>query len=223
MKLSSQNKRVGLLLLLFLVIAFPIFLFIVYQNQQIRSHAAPAPIASVHINPAVIFTDIMGKETYLSALAYDQYGSPVWSGVSYQWGISSTNSVGTLYPNNNDKLATFKPSATNRGRADVWVKAYGPNGTSAVGSIPVYVGVSPTLTPAPTAVPTPTPTPILCLPADINKSGTVDGNDLGIFFTNALSTHPSPARADINGDGIVDLTDYSILVRDYGKSTGPCL
>ena len=36
------------------------------------------------------------------------------------------------------------------------MKAYGPNGQVATGSIPVYVGVTPTLTPTPTPTPTPT-------------------------------------------------------------------
>ena len=114
MKLFSKSNRVALIFLILLIIALPIFIFVAYQRQQIRSRAASPTMGSVHINPEGITTDLSGKTVYLSTLAYDQSGNPIWSGVSYQWGISSSNSIGMLYPNTNDKLAEFKPSATIR-------------------------------------------------------------------------------------------------------------
>jgi len=470
-----HGKRIYLFLIASLC-GFGLLVLIANFNsvRLLFTKAAPAPIGSVHINPEGITTDIMGKNVNLSTLAYDTAGLPISNGVSYQWGISSSNDIGKLFPNaSNDKLATFEPSRSVRGQADVWVKAFDAGGNTVIGSIPVYVGPSPTptpssahagpgeltdiqiktyasswssngssttieirgsrvdphsglfgyypsgtttnkitftkytdvfyssttilpttciditttsetylatfclrnnavginntdyayaatrsltttdarmriyyrytkyinggtpktlqsitmafhrydtpnfiptnfywtaqtnldpttldslefwmlpntfvpcgtgyavikkfasilpdpnstgiiadafpspecwfraketlinrtftsfdrlvlaLTPAPTyptptntPIPTSTPTPTVCLPADINKNGTVDGNDLSVLFKNVFSTNPSPVRADINGDGIVDLTDYSIIVRDYGKSTGSCI
>ena len=170
----------------------------------------PANLASVRINPEQIISPLGGKEVYLSTLAFDTKGIPIWYGVRYQWGISSTNSIGKLFPNaSNDKIVTFKPSATNQGHGDVWVHATNSNGQTAFTSIPIIVG---------TLSPTPTP----CLPADINRDGVVDQKDVQILRTDYWSPNPSNIRSDINRDGIVDLTDYSLLVIDFGKSTGVC-
>jgi len=84
----------------------------------------------------------------------------------------------------------------------------------------------PTNTPIPTATPiptsTPTPTPIACNRADIDKNGTVNGADITLLRSVFWQSPPTIIRADINGDGIVDLTDYSILVASYNSSTGAC-
>jgi hypothetical protein len=56
-------------------------------------------------------------------------------------------------PNGTTNLASFTPSATVRGRGDIWVKAFGPSGQTATKSIPVYVGIAPTVIPF-------TPTPV---------------------------------------------------------------
>lgn len=70
--------------------------------------------------------------------------------------------------------------------------------------------------PSPSATPTPSatayPTPTPDLcPADINQDGITDLTDYSLLAVNFLSTTPSVPRADINQDGIVDLTDYSLL------------
>lgn len=79
-------------------------------------------------------------------------------------------------------------------------------------------------TPTPTSStnpsPTPTPTPTSstqtpCQQADINQDGIVDLTDYSLLATNFLSTNPSVPRADINSDGIVDLTDYSLLAVQF--------
>lgn len=54
-----------------------------------------------------------------------------------------------------------------------------------------------------------------CQQADINQDGIVDLTDYSLLATNFLSTTPSIPRADINTDGIVDLTDYSLLATQF--------
>src|SRR3989344_1542854 len=158
-----QHKLAGLLVVT--IGALGIFLSAFYTYRSFVGRAAPAPLASVHINPENIVSPLGGKNVNLSALAYDSYGNPIWSGVSYQWGISTTNTIGYLFPNTDDKLATFEPSRTTSGTADLWVTAFGL-GTQVTHSIPVLVGVTPTptppvpsATPTPTKEPTPSPTP----------------------------------------------------------------
>ena len=444
------KQKQTLLVIAILLVLLPISIWAVNQMTAKPPKAANLPLGSVRINPEQIVTDLGGTTIYLSALAYDTGGSPISSGISYQRGFSTTNSIGVFTPNGTTNLASFKPSQTIKGRGDIWVKAFGVNGQTATKSIPVYVGVVPEITlldsvrinpekidtvrnapsiqlsalaykngapvwegisyewgmstispigqlirnantklasfepshsatgtgdlwvrasdegghsairsipvtvgypmntpsptlpittsaPVPTSTPTPagrsisittpnggetlivgqqykikwnsnlinkvslgystgpgnlnwiitninnvgyydwtvfkgnttntqfkiqiigyqtgvgsvtdtsdnyftilyptpspfptptlkptatpTPTPTVCKPADINRDGKVNGNDLSILFTNILSTSPSPVRADINADGIVDITDYSILVRDYDTSTGVC-
>ena len=150
-----------------LAISLPITMWVSGLNTHNPSKANALPLGSVHINPEIITTDLRGSAIELSALAYDTGGNPIWSGVSYQWGMSSIHSVGTLSPNANDKLANFLPSSTNRGAGDIWVRAYGPNETTATGSIPVYVGITPT----------PSPTPILgTTPISIIETFTGNGS-----------------------------------------------
>lgn len=146
---------------LVVAISLPITMWISTQNTYKPSKANALPMGSIHINPETITTDIKNSNINLSALAYDTGGNPIWSGVSYQWGISSTETVGLLFPNGNDKLAAFEPSRTTRGRADIWVRGVDTSGNIVTGSIPVYVGVTPTPTaiPTPTLLSTPTPNP----------------------------------------------------------------
>lgn len=70
-------------------------------------------------------------------------------------------------------------------------------------------------TPSPIPSSQPTPIPTACQQADINQDGIVDLTDYSLLATNFLSTTPSVPRADINSDGIVDLTDYSLLARQF--------
>lgn len=62
---------------------------------------------------------------------------------------------------------------------------------------------------------TPTPAPTACQMTDINQDGIVDLTDYSLLATNFLSTSPSVPRTDINSDGIVDLTDYSLLAIQF--------
>jgi len=47
-------------------------------------------------------------------------------------------------------------------------------------------------------------------------------NDRNTLLTYYLTTGPILKRTDINNDGVVDITDYSILVANFGKTTGVC-
>jgi len=99
-------------------------------------------ISTIKINPEKIVISLEDKQLELSALAYDTENIPIWQGVSYEWGISSSNSVGTLKQNND--LVTFTP--LNKGIGDLFVKATNAcTQTAVIGSVPVVV--EPTLTP----------------------------------------------------------------------------
>ncbi len=61
-----------------------------------------------------------------------------------------------------------------------------------------------------------------CKPADINRDGVVDLTDYSLLVIDFFKSPPANPRSDINSDGIVDLTDYSLLVK-YFLQTGSCL
>ena len=159
---KSHQLQLSIVGVLFAVI--PVSLYAILSQTNWFSQAAPAVQipASVHIMPEKIVEKLGGKETNLSALVYDTDNHPIWKGVSYQWSMSTTNSIGSLHVNANDKLATFIPSNKNRGRGDIVVKAISASGV-ATGSIAVYVGV----------VPAPSPTPDPCF-------GSTDGSSCKI-------------------------------------------
>lgn len=136
------HSKKALLLLLVLLILLPIGVIAVLNRTNIFPRATiQQPVVTVKINPGQIVTDPNGPEIHLSAQAVDANGGNV-DGVRYQWGMSSTNSIGTVTQEYNDKLATFIPSA-NIGQGDLWVRAFDTNGQSVTGSIPVYIGVPP--------------------------------------------------------------------------------
>jgi len=74
----------------------------------------------------------------------------------------------------------------------------------------IPISPSPTLTPTPTATASPSPTPSACHAADLNQDKIVDLSDYSILAKNFLKTDFLPL-ADINQDGLVDLADYSVM------------
>lgn len=56
--------------------------------------------------------------------------------------------------------------------------------------------------------------------ADINRDGIVDLSDYSIIVANIFKSAYSDNRADINRDGVVDLTDYSLYVKEFNKTCG---
>jgi len=111
----------------------------VLNSQTFLSRAAGAKcrlITKVAINPGKIVTYTISPPTNLSVLAYDYYNSPIFSGVQYEWGMSSTNSIGTV--NAKRDLASFIP--LRAGTGDLYVKAKNSCTQKAViGSIKVTV------------------------------------------------------------------------------------
>ncbi len=144
------NRRI--LFVLLVLVLLPVVVFAALNPTIFSPKASTTlPIAVVKINPGEIIAKPLGQEVHLSTLAYDTGGNPITSSVTYQWGMSSTNSIGTIVQEQgNGALGTFTPSG-NVGRGDLWVRAFA--GTSqGLGSIPVFVGTT-----SPTPTPTPTP------------------------------------------------------------------
>lgn len=193
--LLQSQKIVNIILLGLLFVALLVTAIGVSKSMQQRIKAAVDPIIGhVNIDPGIIITKTDAPAVQLSTLAYDKDNNPVWSNVWYKWGMSSTDSVGTLILNpGNNKIATFK--GLHKGIGDIFVTATNVNGNG-FGSIQVFVDVTPTPTPlpSPTSVPTPTPEPGAILNGSFemgtdvpdnwsrtNKSGSRD------FRTDALS------------------------------------
>jgi hypothetical protein len=111
------------------------------------------PPAYVAINPGKIdyrpYDLNQIRPIYLSTLAYDKFKQPIWDGITYEWSMSSTFSVGNLIPNG--KIATFVPFHSGTGNITVYAKACNK---SAFGSVPIFISLP---TPIPTSTPTPTP------------------------------------------------------------------
>ena len=89
------------------------------RNQSGKATSKCQTITKVKINPEKIAISPEDPPVELSALAYETENTPIWQGVSYDWGISSSNSVGTLKQNND--LVTFIP--LKLGTGDLFVKA----------------------------------------------------------------------------------------------------
>jgi CubicO group peptidase (beta-lactamase class C family) len=57
-----------------------------------------------------------------------------------------------------------------------------------------------------------------CIQGDINNDGIVNISDYSLLSKNYLSFSPDPASADINQDNIVNLSDFSIMAANFLKS-----
>lgn len=143
--------------LVFLLLGLVVAVILVKIRQDTRSKAGFGPIAEVRLIPyhkdnvsmnvdgSIIYA---GNPIHFSALAYDSFGQTVTSGVDYQWGTSSTNSIGTLDIHSSNQMATFTGSGNN-GRMDIWVAVTGGIKNSvAVVSGPCVRNSSSNLTPA---------------------------------------------------------------------------
>lgn len=81
-------------------------------------------LAQVRINPEeTVFSVAGGKPVFFSAMAYDQFGQPIFSGIKYEWGLSSTDSIGIL-SSIYSSISSFYPK--NPGQGYLFVKAYYP-------------------------------------------------------------------------------------------------
>jgi uncharacterized delta-60 repeat protein len=59
------------------------------------------------------------------------------------------------------------------------------------------------------------------LPGDVNLDGAVNGSDFSILAGNFGKTGMTYGQGDLNGDGRVDGSDFSILAGNFGKSAPP--
>ncbi len=152
---QHHKSRFKLLLPLLILAAFlPIATGAVLLRQSLSGEAAFSILGcrvkpvSVRIHPGQVQTTVGSPPVGLSALAYDKEGRPIWKGVTYEWGMSSTTSIGNLIPGGN--LATF--IAQNPGQGDIFAVATYCR-KQATGSSLVIV------LPAPSPIPTSTITP----------------------------------------------------------------
>jgi hypothetical protein len=54
-----------------------------------------------------------------------------------------------------------------------------------------------------------------CIRSDLNCDGRVNLTDFSILLFYWNQANPANARADINRSGVVDLTDFSIMLYDW--------
>lgn len=100
--------------------SFLAFFFLYFCLLPLFHSIHAQTIDHVDINISSISATLTSPPIGLSALAYDNLGDPIWSGVAYLWGISSSNSIGTLSPTN-DTISNFQ--ALDGGTGDLWVQA----------------------------------------------------------------------------------------------------
>jgi hypothetical protein len=58
------------------------------------------------------------------------------------------------------------------------------------------------------------------LPGDINADGSVNGSDFSILAGNFGKAGMTYDKGDLNGDGRVDGADFAILAANFGKTAG---
>lgn len=140
---------------------------------------------------------IKGQECGISALAYDTTDYPIFDGISYAWGISSPNSIGTL-SKTEENITTFY--ATNFGSGTIWVIAKQTNQPYAQKSVEIFVVDEKHRKVAGAKT----------VNADINRDGKVDQKDIDILLSEFGRKGPN-LPADLNRDGTIDGRDYQIL------------
>lgn len=155
--------------IILLLLALPVTIIAGKQIQDLRNFAAneSSVLGFVQINPGSLSTKVGEADTQMSALAYDPAGRPIWSDVTYEWSMSSTNSVGTLGATSGN-ISSFK--ALQPGYGDLHIIAR-MAGQSVEKSVPVVVadinGITPSppsssVSPTPTSsTPSPSPTPTI--------------------------------------------------------------
>ena len=129
-----------------------------------------------------------------SALAYDSNNFPIFNGITYYWGISSVNSIGTLNKTDGNITSFY---AQNLGTGNIWVSAIQGNQKvlkfTDVTVVQKVLGAK-------------------TINADINHDGKVDQKDIDILLSEFGRKGPN-LPADLNHDGTVDGKDYNILIK----------
>lgn len=192
--------------LIALIVLLPALVISVLGRQSLLGIARSARcqiISRVFVNPGQIQTWLAAAPIGMSALAYNSTGEPIATQVTYQWGISSDNSIGDLRPR--QEIAQFIPLRVGQG--NIWVRAKNSCTKQPVMvSVPVFVTTTaptptptprPTLTPTPTIPPTPTPvegitfTEFLLEERGTGPQGITRGPDGAIWFIEAVANKVS--------------------------------
>jgi hypothetical protein len=175
----------------FLFLFFAIF-FLFFTGNILASENI---LTSVRVNPASFKSLNIGDEINVSAIGINQHGVPIYSGVTYEWGISSSGSVAQIMSDQDGKIALLK--IIGEGQGDLFVIAR--NGTQQVTkSLMISTKTNATV-----------------CKADIDQSGTVNLADYTVLSANFMKRPPMDLRADINSSGLVDLSDYTLLVNSF--------
>ena len=126
-------------------------------------------IAELSLNWVNIHTDCrvesipVNKKCDFSALAYSADNQPIWSGVTYEWGISSDNSIGSIFPTDGNRTQF---EAQNPGSGDIYVIVKQGDRMEAAGRH-LTVLPRPPIEPSPLPSPSPSP-PSVCQPEILN-------------------------------------------------------
>lgn len=217
-------------------VASTFFSDISYASAQF-THLSTADVAmtapTVTASDAKIRALVLRASNGLHAYAWVQHKDSTW-----QRGLVTTPVTGTVtIPGLSAGTYTITTTNTKTGTTTSTTATAGTGGAVVV---PVtglttdvaikirntnYVPTSPAPTTAPTPTPvatptavpaTPTPTPAGITPtcnANINGDTIVDISDYSLLVQNFFVTPPKVARADIDANGIVDIVDYSIFVK----------
>lgn len=186
------------------------------------NYAGPSPIedeliSHIHINPGQLNATVGDKQILFSAQAVSNVSNI--QNATYEWGMSSDNSIGTLFSDpSNQKQAWFTP--VRAGRGDIWVTVrIGDYHKTA--SVPVVVNK---LCQEREICATNACMEIFAdegwcasesLPGDVDFNNTVDYQDV-IKFKSAFDKKYYPA--DFNFDGNVNIYDFLYIVRNFGLS-----
>ena len=158
----------------------------------------------------------------LSVIAYDHELNPMFDQITYDWHMSSTNSVGDLWlDSNNDRIASF--DAKNLGEGDIFVTARKGDWYK-TGSLRIKVIDY-------------CDSPAICLdgectsrevdinwcqnevlPGDVNWDNQVDQDDISAFIK-IVRMLPDGNRwsvADFNYDDKTNIFDFSYIVKNFG-------
>ena len=144
--------------IIIILLALPVTIVAGRQIQDLRNFAANETqvLGFVQVNLGSLSTKIGDSDTQMSALAYDPAGRPIWADVTYEWSMSSINSVGTLGATSGN-ISSFKPLQLGYGDLHI-IARMGP--ASVEKSIPVIVADANGVTPTPPSI-SPTPTCLL--------------------------------------------------------------
>ncbi|MCL5797401.1 MAG: Hint domain-containing protein [Patescibacteria group bacterium] len=224
----SFKKKILLALLLPFVIAGISLAALSVSNRgssfDIRNRAAEPSstpylplLTKVNISPGGLFYTYIGNSpTQLSALAYDQKNNPIWSGVTYDWGISSSQSIGSLSRTTNSDITSFTPQ--NDGIGDLFVTARYQD-TSVTASVKAAIG-SDYIYPSPGSI-------NICGNKPSNTACIINGST-GVCENGFCTLHLFPDCAtrpfgDANCDSQVNDSDFNLWQEDYynNKQYGP--